>query len=87
MVAHSCRYSQRTLIPTQSARGCAGDTAISCVQSIGLARNEPFALNEAGLQTLELAHHMEHSSAPVSAVRHVYFTRTRNYTTTRRHST
>src|SRR5258708_19243401 len=41
-----CRYSQRTLIPTQIARGAAGATAFSCGRLLGSGMNVPFGLNE-----------------------------------------
>lgn len=39
-------HSQRYRTPTHIARGCAGDTAFSLVQSSGSARNVPLALKE-----------------------------------------
>ena len=39
-------YSHCTLIPTQIARGAAGDTAFSFGQLFGFGMNEPFGLNE-----------------------------------------
>ena len=39
-------YSQRTRMPSQIARGAAGETAFSFGQLLGLAMNVPFGLNE-----------------------------------------
>lgn len=36
---------QRYLMPSHTARGCAGETAFSWVQASGLSRNEPLGLN------------------------------------------
>jgi len=61
-IAHDIGQSKRSRTPAQIARGAAGPTAFSLLQSAGFVRKEPFGLNELEVKNPAVAKRILESS-------------------------